>query len=118
MFRWLTFGVTFLILVLALPGSAFADHSGNGTCPNYTHRAGAAGNELAFNDRGQALVTLHDGYGTYYVTWDYTVGVTGWDGLFSIWFYYETNGHDGLQRNDEICNNTAPGEEADGGCFC
>lgn len=99
-------------LALSLVPLAAADHPGN--CPEYTNRYGAASVEVAHNHKGQFLFTAEG----YYMAWDYTVFWTGTDSLFSWWFYQETNGRDGLQRNDEFCNNSHPGEETDGGCFC
>lgn len=103
------------VLAAALVGlvpSAAADHPG--TCPDYTVHSRAEGHEIGVNERGQFLV----GAQGFYMTWDYTVGVTGFDHLFSWWFYQETNGREGLQRDDEFCSNVHEGEEADGGCFC
>lgn len=100
------------LLLLTVPVVA-ADHPG--TCPAYTHRADAAGVDLAFNEQGQAFVSA---FGTFYVTNDYTFGVTGTEYLFSIWIYQESNGRDGLQRNDGFCNSTHDGEESDIGCIC
>lgn len=99
------------LVLLAVPLAA-ADH--DGTCPAYTQRAGAGGAEVAFNEEGQALA----GAGGFYVTWDYTFGLTGTDQLFSLWIYQESNGNPGLQRDDETCSNTHDGEEPDVFCIC
>lgn len=41
------------------------------------------------------------------------------DWIFSIWFYEETNGVHGLQRGDEVCDESSGMPyESDGGCFC
>lgn len=77
--------------------------------------------EIFVGDRGQgAGVSTEDG-ATYlaaagvYVVNDGAPVVNPW--LFSIWFYTENNGQPGLQRGDEVCDDTAGGSMGEQDCF-
>lgn len=113
------------LLFLALPASACG---GPGTaedageyqyCHDYTIHAGDERTGVHANEGGQFLVAYNDdtGLGLFrglYVESDVAYLGPENDGTpWSIWIYSEENGHPGVQRADEVCNNTPEGWESD-----
>lgn len=90
-------------LMLAYVPVAAADSCAQNECPcpTYTHRVGTESTGAAFNEQGQAYVAA----GGWYVVVDEAAGLGPRGALLSIWVYPESNGREGLQREDSYCDN-------------
>lgn len=61
-------------------------------------------------DETQTVITAETPAGTFYVATDHCQP----ECIFSVWVFQESNGIDGLQRNDEVRDDTCGGQiEAD-----
>lgn len=112
------------ILFIAVPASACGGSgTGDGSqyCHDYTIHLGEGTTSAHANEKGQFLIgadTLL--LGAHYVEQDIAYTDDSFHGPlssdpwgFSIWWYQEANDRPGLQRADEVCNNTPEGEDSD-----
>lgn len=123
--RYVFFAAVLSILFVSVPASACGgsgDGDGSRYCHDYTIHVGDDSTGLHANERGQFLLALDTPLGGQYVEQDvaYADAEHPWmispendDWLFSLWHYQEANGHPGLQRADEVCNNTPEGWDSD-----
>lgn len=112
--RSLAFLVIAGLMLLALPTSLACGGSGDGEgaddCHDYWLHVGDRATGLHANEKGQFQL---DVLGAYYVEQDMAYLEGDLTYAYSIWFYSETNDRPGLQRADEVCNNTPEGEDSD-----
>lgn len=103
------------LLFVTVPASACGGGTGSAEdppkyCHDYWIHVGEDGTlALHANENGQFQLSVANQY----VEQD--IDYVHYDGnsLFSIWQYEEANGQPGLQRSDEVCNNTPEGESSD-----
>lgn len=103
-----------LALVLPLPTAAAETETEEFGCHSWELYVGDRATGVgASTDEGALFV----GASGYYVISDGVPLLMG--SLFSVWIYPESNGEAGLQRGDEVCDESNGGEyEPDSGCLC
>lgn len=108
----LVFASSILMLLVSAPTALAAGETYG--CHSYEIFAGDAETGVGIStDEG---ATYMSAAGIYAVN-DGTPLLNDW--LLSVWFYRESNGEPGLQRGDEICDDTNGGEnESDAWCIC
>lgn len=111
----MTLALAGALLLLALPTALACGGQGEAEdpreyCHDYTLHAGDDATLGAHaNDKGQFLLAA----GGFYVEQDVAYARLDLTSIYSIWFYQESNGRPGLQRADEMCDNTPEGEDSD-----
>lgn len=107
--RTLTYLLFAGLLLLAAPTTTaeHCDDGGSGCqCPSYEQRVAVDdGTWLDLSTDDTWMLVAFDGH---YVFVD-GVPVLFSPGLFSVWYYQESNGIEGPQRADEVCDDTHSG---------
>lgn len=106
----------FVVALFAVPTqacgqsvAALGSGSGYPHCPEYDLLPDGGVGFFQANAHGQFMVSAADAY----FVWDEPSLWAPGHYIFSMWFYSESNGMAGLQRSDEVCDNTPEGAYSD-----